>query len=146
MSLDSSHGPTALDFWLGDWSCSWDGGQGRNRVTKELDGRVVVERFESLTPERWSGMSVSVFDREHGWRQTWVDSTGNYWALHGSPHAEGFSFSVVEIEDGRDVEKRMVFSNVEADTFDWRWERSEDGGETWTKLWFIDYRRSTEGP
>ena len=145
MSRDSSSGPTALDFWLGDWACSWEGGEGRNRVTKEMDGRVVVERFESLEPERWSGMSVSVFDEEQGWRQTWVDSTGNYWALDGSLHTEGFSFSVTEEEDGSEVEKRMVFSNVEADTFDWRWERSEDGGETWTKLWFIDYRRASEG-
>ena len=135
---------TSLDFWVGDWACTWEGGRGRNEVTKEMDGRVVVERFESLEPERWSGMSLSVFDEDQGWRQTWVDSTGNYWALHGSPHIEGFSFSVTEEEDGSEVEKRMVFSNVEADTFDWRWERSEDGGETWTKLWSIDYRRSTE--
>ncbi len=147
MSIDAPSGPESLDFWLGEWTCTWDGGEGRNRVTKEMDGRVVVERFESLEPERWSGMSVSVFDERQGWRQTWVDSTGNYWALLGSPQTEGFSFSVTEEEeDGSEVEKRMVFSNVEADAFDWRWERSEDGGETWTKLWFIDYRRSTGGP
>ena len=133
---------TSLDFWVGDWSCTWEGGRGRNGITKGMDGHVVVERFESLEPERWSGMSVSVFDREQGWRQTWVDSTGNYWALHGSPHAEGFSFSVVEIEDGREIEKRMVFSEIEADTFDWRWERSTDGGATWELLWTIDYRRA----
>ena len=36
-------------------------------------------------PEQWSGMSLSVFDEVHGWRQTWADSTGNYWALEGSP-------------------------------------------------------------
>ena len=47
--------------------------------------RVVVERFESLEPEQWSGMSLSVFDEVHGWRQTWADSTGNYWALEDRP-------------------------------------------------------------
>ena len=148
MSRDSSSapsGPSSIDFWLVDWTCSWEGGGGRNHVTRELGGHVVVERFESLTPERWSGMSVSVFDERRGWRQTWVDSTGNYWALHGSPHAEGFSFSVTEEEDGREMEKRMVFSSIEADTFDWRWERSEDGGATWTQHWVIHYRRATEG-
>lgn len=117
-------GPSTLDFWLGDWSCTWDGGHGRNRVTKEMDSRVVVERFESLAPERWSGMSLSVFDERHGWRQTWVDSTGNYWALEGSPHTEGFSFSVTEAEEGGLVEKRRVFLDIRPDAFRWRWERS----------------------
>jgi hypothetical protein len=81
----------ALDFWLGDWRCGWEGGEGRNRITKELGDRVMVERFESLAPDRWSGMSLSVFDERHGWRQTWVDSTGNYWAFRGSLHPEGSS-------------------------------------------------------
>ncbi len=49
---------------------------------------------------------------------------------------------MVEIEDGREIEKRMVFSEIEADTFDWRWERSTDGGVTWESLWTIDYRRA----
>jgi hypothetical protein len=137
--------PSSLDFWLGDWSCTWEAGEGRNRVTKEMDGRVVVERFESLEPERWSGMSMSVFDELHGWRQTWVDSTGNYWALQGRSHPEGFAFAVDEVENGRDITKRMVFSDIEADRFDWRWERSTDGGETWGSLWTIEYRRARDG-
>ncbi|HZB78632.1 MAG TPA: hypothetical protein VE522_02150 [Actinomycetota bacterium] len=92
---------------------------------------MVVERFESLAPDRWSGMSLSVLDERHGRRQTWVDSTGNYWAFRGSLHPEGFSFAVTEDEESRQVEKRMVFSAIEGDSFDWRWERSVDGGETW---------------
>jgi hypothetical protein len=143
MRTDGVSGPIALDFWLGDWSCTWDGGHGTNRVSKELDGRVVVERFECLEPERWSGMSLSVFDEAHGWRQTWVDSTGNYWAFRGEPHADGFSFSVGEFHDGREVEKRMVFSDIAADAFLWRWERSEDAGATWEPLWVIEYNRTT---
>ena len=59
MPSDSS---SSLDFWLGEWSCTWEGGRGRNGITKEMDGHVVVERFESLEPELWSGLSVSVFD------------------------------------------------------------------------------------
>lgn len=136
-----SDGPTSLDFWLGEWSCTWDGGVGRNSITRELGDAVVTERFESLEPERWSGMSVNVFDELHGWRQTWVDSTGNYWALQGRSHPEGFAFAVDEVENGRDITKRMVFSDIQADAFRWRWERSEDAGATWSELWVIDYRR-----
>ncbi len=142
MSRESSSGPTALDFWLGDWGCSWEGGGGSNRVTKELGGHVVIERFGSLRPETWSGMSLSVFDERNRWRQTWVDSTGNCWAFRGSPHAEGFSFSVTEAEEDREIEKRMVFFDIEVDRFRWRWERSVDGGATWKRMWTIDYRRA----
>jgi hypothetical protein len=140
-----SGGPEALDFWVGEWECTWAGGRGANRIAKELDDHVVVERFESFEPERWSGLSVSVHDERHGWRQTWVDSTGNYWAFHGGPHPEGFAFAVTEREDDRDVEKRMVFSDVDADRLTWRWERSSDGGRTWDVLWTIDYRRRAPG-
>ena len=38
----------ALDFWLGEWDCAWDGGHGTNSITLELDDAVVIERFEAL--------------------------------------------------------------------------------------------------
>jgi hypothetical protein len=50
----------ALDFWLGTWACTWEGGQGTNTITREFDGRVVQERFEAIEPEAFSGLSVSV--------------------------------------------------------------------------------------
>jgi hypothetical protein len=142
MSGSTAAGPDALDFWLGDWTCTWEGGHGANRIGKELSGRVVIERFESIEPERWSGLSLSVHDERRGWRQTWVDSTGNYWAFHGGPHPDGFAFSVTELEDGREIEKRMVFTSIERDRFTWRWERSGDAGRSWVVLWTIEYRRT----
>jgi hypothetical protein len=143
---DATAGPDALDFWVGDWTCSWEGGRGTNRISKELGGRVVVERFEALAPELWSGLSVSVHDGRRGWRQTWVDSTGNYWTFDGAPHPEGFSFSTTEDEDGRRVDKRMVFSGIADERFAWRWERSFDRGRTWEVLWTIRYDRAGKEP
>ena len=149
MRSEGISGPAALDFWVGDWVCTWDGGHGRNRVAMELDDHVVVERFDSLAPERWSGMSVSVFDARDGrWRQTWVDSTGNYWALEEGRDQDDLTFEVDETEvrdDGSrvDVRKRMVFSDVAEDSFHWRWERSVDDGDSWEPLWTIDYHRAT---
>jgi hypothetical protein len=142
MPSDGPAGPTSLDFWLGEWVCTWDGGRGTNRISMELDDHVVIERFECLEPERWSGMSLNVFDELHGWRQTWVDSTGNYWALQGRSHPEGFSFAVDEVEKGRSITKRMVFFDIGTRSFRWRWERSEDAGAIWSELWVIDYRRA----
>jgi hypothetical protein len=56
----------------------------------------------------------------------------------------GFSFAVTEVEDDREVEKRMVFFDIEPDAFGWRWERSKDAGATWDLLWRIDYRRAED--
>ncbi|MDQ1540235.1 MAG: hypothetical protein QOH29_961, partial [Actinomycetota bacterium] len=51
-----------LDFWLGSWVCTWEGGEGSNTVSRELGGPVIVERFEIADPTPFSGMSVSVYD------------------------------------------------------------------------------------
>jgi len=131
----------ALDFWLGEWDCAWDGGHGTNSITRELDDAVVLERFEARAPEAFRGMSVSVYDEHAGWRQTWVDSNGSYWHLVGAPIGDGSpSFRTPTPVDVEHVFKRMVFSNVERDRFDWRWESSPTGDE-WHERWAIRYTR-----
>jgi hypothetical protein len=139
----------ALDFWIGTWDCTWDGGRGTNRIGFEMDGRVLVERFEALAPDAFSGMSVSVFDPAAGWRQTWVDSNGSYWHFVGRAGAGTFTFATPDRVDAEQLFKRMVFSRIGPDGFDWRWESSPDE-VTWTRRWTIRYTRrneaSTAGP
>jgi hypothetical protein len=133
---------SALDFWIGSWDCTWEGGHGSNEITRELDGHVVVERFEAQTPEPFTGMSVSVPDLQgDGWRQTWVDSNGSYWHFVGGPQADGtFVFGTPEPVDADRRYKRMVFSEITPGGFAWRWESSEDGA-AWEERWAIAYRR-----
>jgi hypothetical protein len=134
----------ALDFWLGEWDCTWEGGSGTNSVVRDLGGAIVLERFEALEPDRWSGMSVSVFDRSGaGWRQTWVDSNGSYWHFHGTLVDGDLAFVTPDRVDADATYKRMVFSDVRPDGFRWRWERSTDG-ERWEPRWAITYRRRIE--
>lgn len=140
---------TALDFWLGDWDCRFEGGRATNHVTREYDGHVVVERFATLPgpeeppAEGFEGLSVSVHDPvTDTWRQTWVDSDGSYWAFRGSPLPGGsFEFRTPTRVDADQVFKRMVFSDIESDRFHWRWEFSADG-EAWQEKWAIDYVRA----
>ncbi len=133
---------SGLDFWIGEWDAAWDGGAGTNHVTREYGGNVVVERFEAGPPEPFNGFSLSVADAEGtGWRQTWVDSTGSYWAFVGGPQSDGsFSFATPDRVDADDVWKRMVFFDIQADSFDWRWEFSDDE-IIWVPRWEIRYRR-----
>jgi hypothetical protein len=130
-----------LDFWLGDWDCVWDDGLGRNTITRELGGEVVVERFEAGGGETFQGTSLSVFDEEVGWRQTWVDSNGSYWHFEGARLGDGsVVFATPTPVDTDRLYKRMVFSNVTHDGFDWRWESSPDGA-SWAERWAIRYTR-----
>jgi len=136
-------GPDALDFWIGGWDCTWAGGGGTNSITRELDGAVVVERFEAGAPQPFTGMSVSVHDADAGWRQTWVDSNGSYWHFVGTQHDGTITFATPGPVDADKAFKRMVFSDISADAFHWRWESSPDA-VAWTERWAIDYRRRAE--
>jgi hypothetical protein len=131
-----------LSFWLGSWDCTWEGGHGSNEITLELDGHVVVERFTSVAPQAFTGLSVSVPDPAgDGWRQTWVDSTGSYWHFAGGPQADGtFVFATPGPVDADHLYKRMVFSEITEQTLAWRWEASPDGTD-WQQRWAIAYRR-----
>ncbi len=131
----------ALDFWLGVWDCAWDGGSGTNEITRSLGGAVILERFEAIEPDRWSGMSVSVFDpAAERWRQTWVDANGSYWHFVGTRVDGDLALATPERVDADEAYKRMVFSGITPEGFDWRWEASDDG-ETWEQRWAITYRR-----
>ncbi len=134
-----------FDFWLGEWDCSWDVGDGRhvatNSVYLDLDGKVVVESFDGRPSLDLQGLSFSVYDRSAGcWKQTWVDSEGSYLDFAGS-----FENGVMELRrsgevDGAPALFRMRWENIERESLDWSWQRSDDG-ETWTSLWEIEYRR-----
>jgi len=123
---------TQFDFWLGEWECSWgEDGKGTNRVERILDGKVIQENFNG---DGLHGISHSVWDAERSlWCQTWVDNSGTYLDFPG-----GFRDAIVR---GEACKQRMVWYNITEGEFDWNWERSDDGGETWDVKWQIKYKR-----
>lgn len=141
-----------LDFWVGDWDAEWDNadgsiGAGRNRISRDEFGDCVIyERFstDQFSPNGYRGMSVSMFHAPVGqWRQTWVDDQGGYFALVGGPvEGEPYSFEVVNTRITETAPHlRMIWQDVEENSFVWRWQirRSED--EEWTDQWYIRYTR-----
>ena len=136
-------GPAALDFWLGDWDVSWGRGGGRNRLTRVVGGRGILERFDGRGPRgRLRGMSLSIRDTDDGrWRQTWIDSSGSYLDFEGVEVDGRIAFEREALEDGQPVRRRMVWTDVSTDALTWRWQASTDGGANWTDAWVIDYRR-----
>jgi len=139
----SELGPDAFDFWLGEWDCAFEGGHAVNTITRVYGGKVIQENFVVDEPRSWKGMSVSVHDDAVGWRQTWVDESGNYWAFVGGMVGDHPSFATPVPVDSDNVFKRMVFTDISPDGFHWRWESSPDGGDggEWSVNWEIAYTR-----
>lgn len=134
--------PPHFDFWLGQWSAVWEGGQGTNTITRELNGHVVHERFAD-PGSRFNGESWTVYDHQlQRWRQTWVDDAGSYMTFEGGPTHEGVTLRTrMPDKTGTVYLYHMVFNHITPDAFDWTWKRSLDDGRTWEVKWAIRYER-----
>lgn len=74
----------AFDFWLGEWQVRTPDGKlaGVNRITREYDGCVLHERYQTV--HGYSGESLNIYDAGRKvWHQTWVDSSGTLLLLEG---------------------------------------------------------------
>lgn len=134
-----------LDFWVGEWDVSWGEDQhGTNRVERILDGKVIQENIDGRPAMPFRGKSLSVYNTRLGrWQQTWVDTEGNYWHFNGGLEDDRFVLATEDVVDDKPVHLRMVFYDIAAESLKWRWERSEDGGQTWELRWLIHYRRKS---
>jgi len=131
-----------LDFWVGDWDLTWEGGQGSNSVTKAYGGCVLIEKFDGQPGMALQGMSVSSYDPHRDiWQQTWVDDQGSYLALSGGLTGKRFVLSCENMREGQTVQLRMVFRNIAANSLDWDWQRFEPENGTWKNVWQIHYQR-----
>lgn len=138
-----------FDFWLGSWDLEWTDEKGhkqtgKNVIAKILKGQVIEENFSASGEDPYQGKSHSLFDIKSGlWKQTWVDSDGNYLDLTGE-FKEGEMMLARESVDmeGQKVLQRMIFSDIKSDSFLWDWESSADDGKTWKTNWKIIYKRT----
>jgi hypothetical protein len=141
-----------FDFWLGEWTLSWPAeqmggtagelGKGTNKITKILGDCIVKEEF-SFPAGNFYGNSVSVYSPAKGlWQQTWVDNQGGYLVFTGEFKDGKMFLKMAPFQRaGQTVVNRMVFRNITADSLDWDWQTSEDGGENWKDLWNIHYQK-----
>lgn len=132
-----------FDFWIGEWDLTWgEDGKGSNTITATYNGCVINEQFDGKPGLDFTGMSVSTWDqRDQKWKQAWVDDQGGYFDLVGE-FKDGEMILLHEQPQGEgQIWNRMHFLNIQQDSLDWHWERSEDGGETWKLNWNIHYQR-----
>jgi len=142
-----------FDFWIGEWSLTWQDsdstiGTGKNIIARVLNDKVIKENFEGLTGllEGYIGKSWSVFNPQtKEWKQTWVDNQGAYLDFRAEFSGENRMFvRKFTGPKGKEVYQRMVFRDIKENSFTWDWQSSLDGGETWNLQWQIQYKRSEE--
>lgn len=137
-----------FDFWIGTWDLEWTDSEGKkqkgtNIINKILGGCVIEENFNGGGSPEYLGKSHSIFDAKSGmWKQTWVDSGGDYLDFVGE-FKDGKMMLWREFtgKEGKKVKQRMIFSNIRKDSLEWNWESSLDDGKTWKTNWKINYQR-----
>jgi hypothetical protein len=124
-----------FDFWLGDWRVTGPDGRvlGHNRITSVLDGCVLLEEWTGAAGG--TGKSFNAYDRAAGvWRQTWVDNSGGRLDLSGGLDGSRMVLSNEATgPDGRTIRQRLSFEPSGGGVRQ-HWERSNDGGATWTTV------------
>jgi hypothetical protein len=138
---------TLFDFWVGHWSLTWTGADGKtekgsNHIVKILDQKVIQENFED-SKDSFKGTSLTVYNpRKKSWHQAWADNQGGYFDFVGSVDGDKriFSTQIKEVGSAM-VIHRMVFHDIKTNTFTWDWQQSHDGGKSWTLQWRIYYER-----
>jgi hypothetical protein len=131
-----------FDFWIGDWDLTWqDTLHGTNHIEKLFGNCTVHENFNGSG--NYLGQSWSVYKPStNQWQQTWVDNQGGYIALTGSWDGKQMVLNTGETQTPKGKQSfRMVYYNIQPNSFDWRWESTSDEGKTWNPNWQIHYER-----
>lgn len=138
-----------LDFWVGDWIAE-DPASGKrigtNRITRDEYGACVITEHFKMDDGTLLGHSVSTYRPGlKQWRQNWVDDQNGYFDLVGGPVTG--SDHIFVFENKRVVPnqpyQRMIFQDVKADSFKWRWQKRAKETDSWEDSWVIHYRRKT---
>lgn len=134
-----------FDFWLGDWDVHSKSAQGaarppaHNRISSSQGGCVLVEEYE--TPSGYTGQSLSYYDsRDSKWHQVWIDNGGAPVVQSGGLNENG---EMVLLETGPSAlgVGRITWTPLANGDVRQLWQRSTDGGATWSTIFDGTYSR-----
>ena len=134
----------ALDFWLGNWWVTYPGASKRStsKVTLTLDKCLFVETWSD--GEGHDGENIFAYGRDdQTWHGLFADNRGRLHVfVEGKVAAGGAEFlGPSRAQSGESVLNRMRVTPVGTDKLQQTWEKSLDGGHTWTQEFSLDYSR-----
>jgi hypothetical protein len=152
-----------LAWFIGEWNVhsrmlmdaandEWLEEDLRTVHTYELNGHLIFEHFFGpLGGEPFEAWSLRRYNPNSGhWEQRWVDtSPGGFANWRGIWDAETNSFTgyaerLIDAEFNLTGDRgaREIFDQITEDSFEWRFESTEDGGQTWAVTWTLSYVRA----
>jgi hypothetical protein len=134
----------ALDFWLGEWTIAAPGGStnATSTVTLELDKCMVVERWDGGRGHTGENLFAYSAD-DKSWHGMFADNEGRVHVFVDSKVAPG-SAEFSGPSRGQQEEailNRVTIHRVGDDRVEQVWQKSSDGGKTWTAVFRGEYTR-----
>ena len=158
--LAESHGAKAppeaaqWDPLIGDWEVqcevrqedgTWrDAGKAWWHWFYILDGFAVQDvwinpNYEERIGRPLKGTNLRIYDPEKKkWSLAWYDNVSQKLDRYEAVAAAG---EIVMSQLGEGIFNRITFFNMKSDSFDWKAERSQDGGETWQEYFRLFGKR-----
>jgi hypothetical protein len=128
-----------FDFWIGEWNVHFPDGRpaGINRITQEIGGCAIHERWTSATPP-FVGESFNTYRQDRRlWHQTWIDNQGGMLLLDGEFAGGVMRLAGISLDStGAEVRNRITWTPMDSAGYRVRqvWETSRDG-----KTWSTDF-------
>lgn len=133
-----------LDFWLGRWTIAAPGGtrSASSIVTRDLDQCLIVERWDGgrgHLGENLFGYSAD----DKSWHGLFADNEGRVHVFLDGKAAPGLMQFIGPSRDpsGESILNRVTIRRLGASRVEQQWEKSADGGKTWTTAFRGEYTR-----
>jgi hypothetical protein len=134
-----------FDFWVGEWEAfANDKLAGTNSIVLLEDKCVIQENWKSAAGD-YTGTSYNFYDQKaKKWKQLWLDNQGDSLELSGN-FADG-KMILQSKEQYSEKNKanyidRITWTDNEDGTVRQHWERTTDGGKTWSNVFDGLYKR-----
>jgi hypothetical protein len=132
-----------LDFWLGDWTVAYPGmpGSAHSTVSLALDKCLVVESWDG--GKGHDGKNMFAYSRDDkSWHGMFADNQGRVHVFEGKIESGSAEFNGPSRNpDGQMALNRIRVVRVNANKVEQSWEKSSDGGVTWTLEFRGEYSR-----
>jgi hypothetical protein len=132
-----------MDFWLGDWTVTYPGmpGSASSKVHLELDECLIVESWDGGKGHKGENMFAYSSDDKR-WHGMFADNQGRVHVFEGKVAQGSAEFVGPSVgPNGEAVLNRIKVVRVTADKVEQSWEKSRDGGATWTMEFLGEYSR-----
>jgi hypothetical protein len=131
-----------FDFWVGNWRVTTKDGKpaGTDRITREFDGCVVVERWTGAHGTNGEALN-SYMPETQQWQQSWGDNTGLTLHIVGKWNGKAMVLAESHLSAGKPVIDRVTWTALSDGRVREYWQASHDNGTHWEDVFDGYFKR-----